>query len=56
MSEPRSIETELRSGELACAVTGDLVCQTLHLRVTWTMAADIEALRVVEQEARLLVG
>jgi len=44
----------LRSGELACAVTGDLVCQTPHLRVPWNMAADIEPVRVVEQKARLL--
>jgi glyoxylase-like metal-dependent hydrolase (beta-lactamase superfamily II) len=44
----------LRSGELACAVTGDLVCQTPHLRVAWNMSADIEPLRVFEQKARLL--
>ena len=44
----------LRSGELACAVTGDLVCQTPHLRVPWNMAADIEPLRVFEQKAKLL--
>ena len=44
----------LRSGELACAVTGDLVCQTPNLRVPWNMAADIEPLRVFEQKARLL--
>ena len=42
-----------RSGELACAVTGDLVCQTPHLRVPWTMAADLDPLRVLEQKARL---
>src|SRR4029077_3892293 len=44
----------LRSGELACVVTGDLVCQTPHLRVAWNMSADIEPLRVFEQKARLL--
>jgi glyoxylase-like metal-dependent hydrolase (beta-lactamase superfamily II) len=44
----------LRSGELACAVTGDLVCQTPHLRVPWNMAADLEPLRVFEEKARLL--
>ncbi len=43
----------LRSGELACAVTGDLVCHTPHLRVPWNMSADIEPLRVFEQKARL---
>jgi glyoxylase-like metal-dependent hydrolase (beta-lactamase superfamily II) len=43
----------LRSGELACAVTGDLVCQTPHLKVAWNMSADIEPLRVFEQKARL---
>lgn len=42
-----------RSGELACAVTGDLVSQTPHLRVPWTMAADLDPLRVMEQKARL---
>ena len=44
----------LRSGELACAVTGDLVCQTPHLKVPWTMSADLDALRLLEQKARLL--
>jgi glyoxylase-like metal-dependent hydrolase (beta-lactamase superfamily II) len=44
----------LRAGELACAVTGDLVSHTPHLRVPWTMAADLEPLRVLEQKARLL--
>ncbi|HEV2477841.1 MAG TPA: MBL fold metallo-hydrolase [Candidatus Dormibacteraeota bacterium] len=43
----------LRSGELACAVTGDLVCQTPHLRVPWNMAADLEPLRVFQQKAQL---
>ncbi len=43
----------LQSGELGCAVTGDLVCQTPHLRVPWNMSADIEPLRVFEQKARL---
>ena len=43
----------LRSGELACAVTGDLVCQTPHLKIPWNMSADIEPLRVFEQKARL---
>src|ERR1700687_289737 len=50
---PRSQVIVLRSGELACAVTGDLVCQTPHLRVPWTMSADIEPLRVLEEKARL---
>ncbi len=44
----------LRSGELACAVTGDLVGQRPHLRVPWNMAADLEPLRVFEEKARLL--
>ena len=43
----------LRSGELACAVTGDLVCQTPHLRVPWNMSADIDPLRVFQQKAQL---
>jgi glyoxylase-like metal-dependent hydrolase (beta-lactamase superfamily II) len=50
---PGSQVVVLRSGELACAVTGDLVCQTPHLRVPWNMSADIEPLRVFEQKARL---
>jgi glyoxylase-like metal-dependent hydrolase (beta-lactamase superfamily II) len=50
---PGSQVIVLRSGELACAVTGDLVCQTPHLRVPWTMAADLDPLRVLEQKARL---
>lgn len=44
----------LRSGELACAVTGDLVGQKPHLRVPWNMAADLDPLRVFEEKARLL--
>src|SRR5207248_8221228 len=51
---PGSQVVVLRSGELACAVTGDLVCQTPHLRVPWTMSADLDALRVLDQKARLL--
>ena len=51
---PGSQVLVLRSGELACAVTGDLVCQTPHLRVAWNMSADIDPLRVFEQKARLL--
>lgn len=43
----------LRSGELACAVTGDLVCQTPHLKVPWNMSADIDPRRVFEEKARL---
>jgi len=43
----------LRSGDLACAVTGDLAPLTPHLRVPWNMAADIQPLRVFEEKARL---
>ncbi len=50
---PGSQVVILRSGELACAVTGDLVCMTPHLRVPWTMAADLDPLRVLEEKARL---
>jgi len=50
---PGSQVVILRAGELACAVTGDLVCQTPHLRVPWNMSADLEPLRVFEQKARL---
>jgi glyoxylase-like metal-dependent hydrolase (beta-lactamase superfamily II) len=44
----------LRSGELSCAVTGDLVGQKPHLKVPWNMAADLDPLRVFEEKARLL--
>jgi glyoxylase-like metal-dependent hydrolase (beta-lactamase superfamily II) len=50
---PGSQVLVLQSGEMACAVTGDLVCQTPHLRVPWNMAADIEPLRVLQQKAKL---
>jgi len=50
---PGSQVLVLQSGDLACAVTGDLVCQTPHLRVPWNMAADLEPLRVLEEKARL---
>lgn len=51
---PGSQVVIVRSGELACVVTGDLVCQTPHLKVPWTMSADLDALRVLEEKARLL--
>ena len=50
---PGSQVLVLQSGELACAVTGDLACMTPHLRVPWNMAADIEPLRVLDQKAKL---
>lgn len=50
---PGSQVMVLRSGELACAVTGDLVCQTPHLKVPWNMSADIDPRRVFEEKARL---
>ena len=50
---PGSQVLVLQSGELACAVTGDLVCQTPNLRVSWNMAADIEPLRVLQEKAKL---
>lgn len=42
------------SEDLACVVTGDLVGTVPHLRVPWTMAADLDVLRVEEEKARLL--
>jgi glyoxylase-like metal-dependent hydrolase (beta-lactamase superfamily II) len=51
---PGSQVVLLRSGEFACAVTGDLVGLSPHLRVPWTMAADLDALRLLEEKARLL--
>ena len=50
---PGSQVLVLQSGDVACAVTGDLVCQTPNLRVPWNMAADIEPLRVLQQKAKL---
>ena len=50
---PGSQVLVLQSGELACAVTGDLVCQTPHLKVSWNMSADIEPLRVFQQKSKL---
>ena len=42
------------SPDLSCVVTGDLVGTTAHLRVPWTMSADLDVLRVLEQKAKLL--
>src|SRR6266542_5523350 len=42
------------SDELACVVTGDLVGTVPHLRVPWTMSADLDALRVQAEKAKLL--
>jgi glyoxylase-like metal-dependent hydrolase (beta-lactamase superfamily II) len=50
---PGSQVVVLQSGELACAVTGDLACMTPHLRVPWNMSADIEPLKVLDEKARL---
>ncbi len=44
----------IRSGELACVVTGDLVPMRPHLRVAWNLGADLDVLRVMEEKARLL--
>jgi glyoxylase-like metal-dependent hydrolase (beta-lactamase superfamily II) len=43
-----------RAGEVAIAMTGDLVGMTPHLRLTWTGGADLDVLRVIEEKARLL--
>lgn len=51
---PGSQVVILRSGELACAITGDIVGLKPHLRVPWNMAADLEPLRTFEAKARLL--
>ena len=42
------------SDDLACAVTGDLVPAVPHLRVPWTPAADLDALRVLEEKTKLV--
>jgi len=51
---PGSQVIVMQSGDFACAVTGDVVAMTPHLRVPWTMAADLEPLRLLEKKARLL--
>src|SRR5205823_2814948 len=52
---PGSQVVMLRSGELACVVTGDVVGMMPHLHVPWTMSADLDALQLLEEKARLLV-
>jgi glyoxylase-like metal-dependent hydrolase (beta-lactamase superfamily II) len=42
------------AGDLAVAMTGDLVGMTPHLRVTWTGGADLDVLRVIEEKTKLL--
>lgn len=42
------------SDELACAVTGDLIGTVPHLRIPWTMSADLDVLRVLEEKTRLV--
>ena len=44
----------LRAGEVAFAVAGDLVPTAAHLRLAWTMSADLDTLRLLEEKARLL--
>ena len=43
-----------RAGDLACALTGDLVPMRPHLRVPWNLGADLDVLRVMQEKARLL--
>jgi glyoxylase-like metal-dependent hydrolase (beta-lactamase superfamily II) len=43
-----------RAGDLACVLAGDLLPTKAHLPVTWTPAADLDVLRVLEEKARLL--
>ena len=40
-------------GELACAITGDLVPMVPHLKVNWNIAADLDVPRVMAEKARL---
>jgi glyoxylase-like metal-dependent hydrolase (beta-lactamase superfamily II) len=42
-----------RAGELACAMTGDLVPLRPNLRVAWNASADLDVLRVLAEKARL---
>ena len=51
---PGSQVVILRSGELVCALTGDLVGTIPHLRLPWTMSADLDVLRLLQEKARLL--
>ncbi|MGH7776861.1 MAG: MBL fold metallo-hydrolase [Candidatus Dormibacterales bacterium] len=40
-------------GQLACAVTGDLVPMAPHLKVNWNISADLDVPRVMSEKARL---
>lgn len=51
---PGSQVVIFRSGELACAVTGDLVGTIPHLRLPWTMSADLDVVKLLQEKARLL--
>jgi glyoxylase-like metal-dependent hydrolase (beta-lactamase superfamily II) len=42
-----------RAGELACAMTGDLVSVEPQLKLTWNNAADLDIPRVMQEKARL---
>jgi glyoxylase-like metal-dependent hydrolase (beta-lactamase superfamily II) len=43
-----------RAGELACAVTGDVVAMRPHLRLAWNLGADLDVVRLLQEKARLL--
>lgn len=42
------------TGDLACAMTGDLVPMRPHLRVPWNLGADLDVIGVMQEKARLL--
>ncbi len=44
----------VRSGDLACVVTGDLIAMRPHLRLPWNLGADLDVVRVMNEKARLL--
>ncbi|HLQ61511.1 MAG TPA: MBL fold metallo-hydrolase [Candidatus Acidoferrales bacterium] len=51
---PGSVVPIFRAGDLACAMTGDLITLRPQLKLTWTNGADLDVLRVLQEKARLL--
>jgi glyoxylase-like metal-dependent hydrolase (beta-lactamase superfamily II) len=43
-----------RSGDVACAVTGDLIGMTPHLRRAWNTGSDLDVLASLREKARLV--
>jgi glyoxylase-like metal-dependent hydrolase (beta-lactamase superfamily II) len=43
-----------RSGDVSCVMTGDIIPSQAHLPLPWTLAADLDVLRVLQEKGRLL--